>query len=172
MLDLLLLTGKKKNGQTLPTPASPILTYADWVSYANAQNVPALTGGSNYRNQLDPNGVYVRITFDANSGTMWGTPWGDNLTYDSSVGRSVVHCLPGQAIVNESLTNKRIMLAKVKGIGTKPGFNALNRNGYTSSAYGSFTGTQIIDFLYWDNNLGQVMRVNPLAKSTPVSFGK
>lgn len=171
MLEMLLTT-RRKNGQSLPAPPAPLLTYNDWVNYVNARNFPApLTGSSNYRALTDKDGTYCKITFDSKGSTMWGTPWGDRLTYDSNVGSSVVHCLPDVNTVTDSLNNKRVMLAKVKGIGTQPNFTGLTRNGYTSSNYTQFTGTQIIDFLYWDFTLSKVMRVNPFTKSTPVQFG-
>lgn len=113
---------------------------------------------------------YRKTTMASPSGTMWGSPWGDRLTYDSPLARIAQHCFPSVDVLNESVSSKRMVAFKFNYLGSNASYNGRSRNGYSSSNYGTFNGTEVLDFLYFDYTKGMVMRVNPKGMSTPVPW--
>lgn len=113
---------------------------------------------------------YRKTTMASPSGTMWGTPWGDRLTYDSILSRIAQHCFSNTDVLNESISSKRMVAFKFNYLGSNSSYTGKNRNGYSSSNYGTFNGTEVLDFLYFDYTTGVVMRVNPKGMSNPVTW--
>lgn len=113
---------------------------------------------------------YRKLTMASPGGTMWGTPWGNRFTYDSQITRVAQHCLPDITTLNETIGSRRVVLFKFHYIASQSSYVSLARNNYTSLAYGTFNGQQVLDFLYYDAARGEVMRVNPLLASTPIPW--
>ena len=108
------------------------------------------------------NRVYMYGTASV-SGTMWGTPYGNKMTWDSSFCRVIQHCFPTQALYNDFIANttNRVVCLVRSATATGTGYVSLTRNGYTSSSYTSFTGCTITQFIYFDPNTSRVMTYNP-----------
>lgn len=134
--------------------------------------VKAVSGFTDIGPTVRPNGTegYCRTTMTSPSGNMWGTPWGNRFTYDSVMGRVAQHCFPTIDLLNENVTGKRIVVFKLHYLGSNPSYVSLSRNGYASYTYGTFNGSQALDFLYFDSTVGKVMRVNPLGMSVPIAW--
>ncbi len=120
------------------------------------------------------NRVYMYGTASV-SGTMWGTSYGNKMTWDSSYCRVIQHCFPTQALYNDfiaSTNNSRVVCLVRSATASGTGYVSLTRNGYTSSAYSSFTGCTITQFIYYDPNTSRVMTYNPSlgASSTPTYY--
>lgn len=120
------------------------------------------------------NRVYMYGTASV-SGTMWGTSYGNKMTWDSSFFRVIQHCFPTQALYNDfiaSTNNSRVVCLVRSATATGTGYVSLARNGYTSSAYASFTGCTITQFIYFDPNTSRVMTYNPSLgdSSTPTYY--
>lgn len=113
---------------------------------------------------------YCTTTMITPDGTMWGTPWGDRVTYDSRLSRIAQHCFPNTMLVDEAVKNGRMVAFKFQYIGNKITYNSYTKNGYTSVSYGSFNGLFVIDFLYFDINNNKVMRINPKIKTVAVAW--
>lgn len=163
MLELLLSGGKKKVVG---------MTYTDFVTWLNNNSnkytplsvAMTATPSTNYQN------AYIRLSMNTDGGTMWGTPYLNWFTYDSPYGRIVRHACPSVDVFNYIVANKQYCLLKLGPAATKGAYPGLNRNGYSSSSYTSFTGRTLIDFIYYDTTLGVVMRWNPLVGGTPTVF--
>lgn len=96
-----------------------------------------------------------------------GTSWGA-FGYNREIIGAVMHAFPTQALKDEALTSKRIVVFShtLKGSGF---MNAYTRNGYnTQSSNGGMFGMD--EFIYWDPNQSKAMRVIPYTTSTPVEF--
>lgn len=123
-------------------------------------------------------GAYNRIYMygtSLTSGTMWGTPYGSRMTHDSSFCRVIQHCFPTQELYNDfvaSTNNSRVVCLVRSAITSGASYISLARNGYTSSSYGSFSGTTIEQFIYYDKNTSRVMTYNPYTKTTPSLYYK
>lgn len=113
---------------------------------------------------------YRKITMRTPTGTMWGTPYGNKNTYDSVVTRVAQHCFPDTIVLNENVAKTRLVVFKFHYLGQGSGYVSLNRNGYLSSSYGNFGGSQVLDFIYFDVANGCAMRCNPLDKTEPVPW--
>jgi hypothetical protein len=118
------------------------------------------------------NRIYMYGT-NSVSGTMWGTPYGSRMTWDSSFSRVIQHCFPTQSLYNDfiaSTNNSRVVCLVRSDITTGESYISLARNGYTSSTYGRFSGTTIDQFIYYDESTARVMIYNPGTMSTPVFY--
>ena len=107
------------------------------------------------------------------SGTMWGTSYGSRMTWDSSFCRVIQHCFPTQALYTDfisSTNNSRVVCLVRSDITTGTSYISLNRNGYTSSTYGTFSGTTITKFIYYDPGTSRVMVYNPSQPGTPTFY--
>lgn len=155
----MLLSARKKGG-ILPA-------YSDFQTYLN-KNVPGtLTAGTSAQNTTGYRQTTLNIV---DQGTMWGTCWLNYFTYDSILIRVARHAFPDKVTADENITAKRMVAAKYVFQGTRPAYQGLTRNGYASSNYGSFSGQQMVDFIYWDAVLGKVMRLNPFLGEAPKVF--
>lgn len=107
-------------------------------------------------------------------GTLWGTPYGNKMTWDSTFCRVIQHAFPTQALYNDFIANStnRVVCLVRSATATGTGYISLNRNGYTSSSYNSYTGCTITQFIYYDPNTERVMTYNPSlgASSTPTFY--
>ena len=108
------------------------------------------------------NRVYMYGTSSV-SGTMWGTPYGNKMTWDSTFCRVIQHCFPTQALYNDFIANttNRVVCLVRSATATGTGYVSLARNGYISSSYQSFPGCTITQFIYFDPNTSRVMTYNP-----------
>jgi hypothetical protein len=106
----------------------------------------------------------------ASSGTMRGTPWGSGFTNNSLIGRVILHSLDSASAYSFLQTNSLRVLLRTVGVGTQSSYTSLNRNGYTSASYGSFTGVNCNQIIYYSQSLNNLVTVNPLTQSTPVVF--
>lgn len=105
--------------------------------------------------------------------TMWGTPYGSRMTWDSSFGHVIQHCFPTQGLYNDfiaSTNDSRVVCLVRSAITTGSSYISLTRNGYTSSSYGTFSGTTVDQFIYYDPNTARVMTYNPGTISTPTFY--
>lgn len=104
------------------------------------------------------------------TGTMWGTPYGSRFTWDSTFIRVIQHCFPTEFLFNDfinSTSNSRVVCLVRSDITTGSTYDSLTRNGYTSSAYSTFSGSTITEFIYYDPSTSRVMTYNPSTMSTP-----
>lgn len=102
--------------------------------------------------------------------TMWGSPYGTYVTYDSPYIKIARHCLPSTDVFNNVSTLNPKMIFKFADYGSRPNYLSVSRNGLTSSTYGSYTGFRVIDCVYFDYTINKVMRVNPSARGVPIQF--
>ncbi|ANH51746.1 hypothetical protein RAY_283 [Erwinia phage vB_EamM_RAY] len=164
MLELLMYAGKK----------TVKMSYADFVTWLNT-NTTKYSAVSAASNTGTPSSTtftngYARISMTADGGNMWGTPYLNSCTHDSTWARIARHACPAQTMFDYMLANKQFCLMKLGPYVTKSAYSGLNRNGYTSLSYGSFNGRTVLDFIYYDNTQGVVMRWTPLNGGTPVPF--
>lgn len=105
-------------------------------------------------------------------GTMWGTPYGSRMTWDSSFGHAIQHCFPTQELYNDFIANtyRRVVCLVRSPITSGSSYISLSRNGYTSSTYGTFSGLTVDQFIYYDPNTERVMTYNPGTISTPTFY--
>jgi len=117
------------------------------------------------------NRVYMYSTA-ALSGTLWGTPYGNKMTWDSSFCRVIQHAFPTQALYSDFIANpgNRVVCLVRSATASGSGYVSLSRNGYTSSSYGSFTGCTVTQFIYFDPVTQRVMTYNPSTVSTPTFY--
>lgn len=164
MLEMLMLSGKQNVTG---------MTYADFVTWLNnnktkytalTSSPSSTTSSSNYVN------AYVSIAMTADGGNMWGTPYNNWFTHDSTFARFIRHACPIQSVFDYMLTNKQYCLLKLGAYQSKSAFPGLNRNGYSSISYSTFGGRQLVDFIYLDNATGIMMRWNPSVADTPTVF--
>lgn len=138
-----------------------------------------LQNGSTYKNTIfnsnfGSGGTAVLKMYgtviSSTTGTMWGTPYGTQVTYDSYIHYAVRHMYPSQSMWQTAVSAQRLVAFTSTARITYGSYISLDRNGYKSSSYGSFTGLTITDFIYFDENTGHVMRYNPNTMSTPVRY--
>lgn len=103
-------------------------------------------------------------------GTMWGTPYGSRVTYDSRMHYAIRHMYPNQNMFLAAVSTSRLVAFTRSTYSTYASYISLNRNGYTSTSYGSFSGCIVTDFIYYDEDTKLVMRYNPNTLSTPVRY--
>lgn len=157
MNELLLPTVSKRYSQgDGPTAYQDFLAWMDQKTdivkeTAVGSGTPAATSG------------YRRVTFSASGTPMWGTCWGNKFTYDSRWSCILRHAVDNEAIYNDIIANKRQVLFKITYIGNGASYVSLTRNGYVSSAYGPYNGCTLSECIYYDFQLGRIMRTQPLA---------
>lgn len=150
---------------------SEILSYADLEAYVNADptHITKLSSGSG-RVYSDR---YTALKIIAADGEMWGTPYGSRWATASSYRRFAQHALPTAAHYADHVANgNAYILIKHTPVQAYPNYISLNRNGYTSSTWGTTIdgGVTTTDLIYFDYVLGKAMRYNPFLMSTPVVF--
>lgn len=137
--------------------------FLNWIALkgyaANSVNQVASTGNTRFYGD-----------FTDQVGTMWGTPYGSRFTNDSNMSRVMQHALPTAAVYTDYKTNKRRCVFRNVALGSQASYPALNRNEYSSSSYGSWSGIYMDEFIYWDAVAQRVMRYNPNALTTPTPF--
>lgn len=159
MLEMLLSTKKR------------VLAGKDYPGFLAAVNEQKLAYKDPTGSRIDNvEGYYSSMPYAGQASTMWGTPYKDVVTTDSSVGSVVRHCFPNLVLHDYNANASMKVAYKVANIGTKNSFNSLARNSYTSLSYTSFTGCNIVDFIYYDNSLGKMMRYNPSLGDTPIAW--
>lgn len=124
---------------------------------------------------LNASGAYDRVYMygtSSVSGTMWGTPYGNKMTWDSTFCRVIQHAFPTQDLYNDFIANgsNRVVCFVRSPITSMSNYISLTRNGYTSSTYSTFSGCTITQFIYYDNNSGRVMTYDPSTISTPTFY--
>jgi len=157
----MLLSARKKKGTGV------VSNYPDFQTFVNKNVTGSLTAGTSAQFTTGYRQTTLNIV---DQGTMWGTPWLNYFTYDSILIRVARHAFPDKATADENITSKRVVVAKYVSQGTRSAYQGVTRNGYTSSAYGSFNGQQIVDFIYWDAVLNKAMRLNPFLGQAPKEF--
>lgn len=116
---------------------------------------------------------YLRVNLAYNeSGGLWGTPWEDFVTTDSRIARIATHCFPNYEARNNTHANGRYVAIKFDFPEFRGAFKALNRNGLTSSSFGTTLGQQVTDFIYYDDVLEGMQRMNPFRGEGPIPWDK
>lgn len=137
-------------------------TYADFVTYVNANSAGGVLGWTSF---IGTNGTY-RTTAAALGGSMNGSSWGQSFL-SATPCRLTQHGLPSQAEHNSQISNGGLILFRVIN-----GFSdtaSLNRNGYTSGGEdGTGKGCDLLE--YWDFATSQAKRMNPNATTGPTVF--
>lgn len=148
------------------SPAEDVVAYNQFITILNNSAVPELK----YDVAVGNRNRYIKVKVTSSRGSMWGTPFKDYVTYDSSVGSIVCHAFPTIELLQQ-VTDKSIYCAfKTEYVGTRQTYNSVTRNGFTSTAYRSFSGCRITDFIYYDQANGKMMRWDPFSDSEIVPF--
>lgn len=124
------------SGNVVTSPSTDIAMYAVLVSGMN---------------KLDLNAGYTT------SGSMWGSPYSaidPVVTTDSALARVLQHCYETEASYLASTSNPQKILLEVE-TDTYSGFESVDRNGYISNSYSSFTGFRILSVTFFDFELGK-----------------
>lgn len=107
---------------------------------------------------------------NATGGTMWGSPYGTRVTYDSIIRHAIRHMYPSEAMFLKAASNNRLVAFTRTAFSSYPSYISVTRNGYTSVAYTSYQGCLLTDFVYYDEDTGYVMRYNPNTMNTPIRY--
>lgn len=106
-------------------------------------------------------------------GSMWGSSFTSKFTQDSTYFRAYQHAFPTQAIYDYYVNNPTTP-AIMQRTAIEPGstFLGLNRNGYTSIAYGAtnYPSVYAIKFVYYDPSVDAVFWYNPSTNSPPQRY--
>lgn len=138
-----------------------------------------LITGTNYTlmNSGSPFNTYNTNTLNGYStvintvgGTMWGSPYGTRVTYDSRIHYAIRHMYPSESMFLTAASKNRLVAFTRTTFISYPSYLSVTRNGYTSTSYGSFQGCLLTDFVYYDEDTGYVMRYNPNTISTPIRY--
>lgn len=134
-------------------PVAPILTLPEYAAYILSQTAQVWSDdvpvGQTTRK--------VRVTPLGAGSTMWGSPWETYVTRDSSLGRVVRHALPSVAALNTVIADNSQVLLSIEAVPDQHATTAVNRNGYTSSAYTVFDVVKVIEAVYWDGVSAKIM---------------
>lgn len=149
-------------GPVAAAPTGP--TYADFANYVNANSAD---GERAWSTGLGNTTGTFRTTAAAETGTMFGTSWGD--FFLGAVCRIVQHGLPSQPEFNSQIAQG----ALIRFITVEQGNNdltGLNRNGYMSNSATEAASGSCAVLEYWDFATSEAKRMNPLAQTGPVVF--
>jgi hypothetical protein len=106
----------------------------------------------------------------SNSGIMWGTSWNEHFTYDSSASRAVLHALPNANTFDSIVANTALVLVVISIFGSQTAFYSLDRNGYASQSYGSFTALVMTEITWWDFTQSAAFTANPSVAGAPQPY--
>lgn len=133
-----------------------------------AHGVVTSSAGSMYLESVKQSGWYSFLkVLEASS--MWGTPYRNFATYDSSWNRIVQHALPDKVTFDYQVANNLTVIALIDYAEGKPSYISYTRNGFTSTAYGSYPrsiGVKKIVFKSLTEN--KMMSYDPASDSPPV----
>lgn len=92
--------------------------------------------------------IISRVNGISESGVMWGTPYGQYYTYDSSYSRIIQHAMPSYSDFINYAVGREVVVYSVYAGDLEEVYD-LNRNNYISNAYGPFGGCYLNYMLYW-----------------------
>lgn len=143
-------------------------SYASFLELLSVQNNYRISGASSlYQESSIPDG---NLLFNqlGSGGTMWGTPYKDFATYDSTWWRILQHAFPDEATFNSVFAAKTKVLTVLKTMTGKSSHVSLARNGYTSTAFGSYPkSVQFTKVIYKSPTEDRMMVYEPLTDNPP-----
>ncbi|QZA71068.1 hypothetical protein AH06_299 [Erwinia phage AH06] len=145
------------------------MSYADFQTWlaANTAKYTKVADARTAMNVYAGKYVNIAITTDLN---MYGTPYKEWLTNDSWLATIARHAHPSLDVFTNNLSKQPQVLMKFTALSSRTSYIALDRNGYLSKSWSTYTGCQCLDFIYYDYTIGSVMRWNPFAGNDPVTF--
>lgn len=138
-----------------------------------ASGYPRIT---NYSSQPSSLGINIWMTgsvFNASnySNVMYGSSYGSRFTQDSYFSSIFLHAFPNIATYNYYKANPNTpAYMRRTAIISYPSYPSVNRNGYTSISYSSFSGCTSDLFVYIDPVSLKAMQYNPNLMTTPTRY--
>lgn len=107
-----------------------------------------------------------RLTLTADhTGTMWGSPYGEWATHDSSLVQFLNHAVESAGVFDALRGGgaSDILVEVVYATGQTP--VAVDRNGYLSNSYSAYNSYKCTEITYWDDAQGMAITADPFAES-------
>lgn len=150
--------------------ASPLVIGDDPVERWLSQFSSPLYNGTALTSTTTPAGKYQWHQVQpasAVSGSMWGSPWGTRVTFDSRLREVLLHASVNQSQFNSFITLDYPVYLVYRIVGRISSYSAVTRNGLTSRSYGSFVGGYVDALVYRSfSNPNQMVYHEPYLSST------